>query len=267
MRSQQHDLVRLAAAPDLADHVGRLRLRPVSASQREADADRLSQPDQPLEHLGVGNGERRRRDLRDLGQKVHRPRVRQPVVIRADRPDEHSGRAEPRRPRGPFRAHIHRVPVPARLGRPLHPLVEENDLPRHGRRPLRVQLFERRHLHDLRLEPSLRRRRAPAKRRQDQLLPNRRRHLTRLHPALPRRHHDLLRMHIGESLRLQSSQRPGDSHRILRRSRKPRPHLIRQPPHPINRPRPRKRPLPQSLGRPANLRRKRRGVGALCHCR
>ena len=120
--ADEHDLLGLLAALDLADDVEGFDVGIELRLHLEAHADLHAAIDEALDAIGVLRGDRRGRNLRDVVGVVHAAGVRRAQAHRADRAHERRNGAVTRRHRRAAGSILHRLAVI----RVRH--VEEHDL-------------------------------------------------------------------------------------------------------------------------------------------
>src|SRR5262249_42930820 len=146
VRAEDDDLVRTLAPGNLADDVRRLAVRTPAAVEREADAHGPAPREEVREHVGVGDRERGRGDLRGAVPVVEVAGVGKAVVVGADRTDEHADGADRGRARRPLGAVYDGLAVAGAVLRTLGPDVVEDDAAA-DRVPLRLELLPGSHAH------------------------------------------------------------------------------------------------------------------------
>ena len=207
VRADQHDLAGPLAAGHLADHVGALGVGQGVGGERQVHAHRLPLGEDAVERLRVGDRERRGGDLvlvLGLGAGV-----RQAVVVRADRAQEHGHRAELRGLPGAVVAVAHGLAVAGTVARPAHLGIEEDDLPAHRVGAELPQLLDVRGLDDVGVDPACRRGNAASERRDGQRHRHGRDDGRVAVAALPVRDVHLLCAHVGEAEPVHRALRPG----------------------------------------------------------
>jgi len=149
--------------------------------------------------------------------------MRQPVVRRAHRADQHSDGALPRRLHDTLAADADHGAVSRAVIRPLHPGRVENDLPRHRFLGKSLDRGQRSDLEDGTLEAPRRGRRTSTQSGEDDRLRVWGEDLARFHASFPVRNLDRFGAHVGESQPAHLLAAPAHGRGFARAARRSRP--------------------------------------------
>src|SRR5512143_1043833 len=128
MARKENDFLRLSATRNIANDVRGLLLPAVPAAERESHPHGCAVTDETVEQVGIGIGDRSRRDFRDAGVVFQRAGVRRPVRVGSDRANENPDRAELRRGGRAAAPDLYGLAVAGAVRGAPHVAVEEDDL-------------------------------------------------------------------------------------------------------------------------------------------
>ena len=187
MAADQDDFLRSFAATHFGNHIGRLVFRAQPRVDGKTHFDRLATAQHVGEEVGIGVGQRRGGNFRDVLGVAHHAGVRQTVVVGADGAQQIGHRAMSCRHRGAFAACCHGGAVAAAIAGTCHAMADVGDLADERTFRRVFQVLERGKFHHFRLDGMLAGADTAAQCHQMQRLREGRKHFRFFLPASPHR--------------------------------------------------------------------------------